>query len=98
MFLSSLRSRYGAAPPGAQRGVEFTLLLVLGLALWPALVFFAGLLLLGPYEGASLTRMYGSVFGGLAGGNAGDWLLVLGPALLYALWRALRAGWHSSHS
>lgn len=83
---SSLWSREAAAA---------LLALALG-ALMPLLIFFAGVALLGRYDGASAARIYGTVFGGLRSGAASSWIVLLGPYLLYLLGRALLAGWRAA--
>jgi hypothetical protein len=67
--------------------------LVVGFGLLPALIYFAGSALLGPYEGSSLGTTYGSIFKGLGAGSVADWSVVLGPSILYGLYRLLRAWW-----
>ncbi len=42
--------------------------LTVGFALMPVLIFFAGSATLGRYEGASLGRLFSSVYDGLSGG------------------------------
>ncbi|MGA2776282.1 MAG: hypothetical protein ABSF94_01905 [Steroidobacteraceae bacterium] len=66
-----------------------------GLALLPLLIYFAGISLLGPYEGASLPHIYQSILGGLVHGSFSSWVVVLGPYFLFLLFRALGAWWHA---
>jgi hypothetical protein len=70
--------------------------LLLGLALMPVLIFYAGLAALGRYEGASLGRLYSSVFTGLQEASIASWVVLLGPYGLYLLFRALRGWWRAS--
>ena len=67
--------------------------LCLGLALMPSLIFLAGSILLGRYDGATLRSVYGTVFSGAAGGSVASWIVILGPYGLYLFFRALRAWW-----
>jgi hypothetical protein len=69
--------------------------LLAGLLLLPALIFLAGVLLLGRYEGASLMHTYAALFAGLGSGSAAAWIVVLGPYLLLQLYRGLRACWRA---
>jgi hypothetical protein len=61
--------------------------LTTGLLLMPVLIFFAGSALLGRYEGASLGRLFSSIYEGLRAGSPASWIVLLGP---YALWLAFR--------
>jgi hypothetical protein len=70
--------------------------LAIGFGIMPALIFFAGSAALGRYEGASLARQYGSVFGGLAEGSAASWIVVLGPYGLCLLVKGMRLWWRLS--
>jgi hypothetical protein len=84
----------------AHRQVRFELIfasvwLAVGFFLVPALVFWAGIVLLGPYgegEGAGLGTFYGDFFGDLANGEVRAWSLALGPLALISLIRALYLG------
>ena len=67
-----------------------------GLLLLPAVIYLAGSMLLGGYEGGSLSGQYGSIYRGLANGNWASWIVVLGPFLLILLYRALLAWWRRS--
>ena len=62
--------------------------LIFGFALMPVLIFFAGSALLGRYEGASVGRLFSSIYEGLRAGSPASWIVLLGP---YGLWLALRA-------
>ena len=64
-----------------------------GLAVMPLLIFYAGTASLGPYEGASLSGMYGNIYRGLAAGSAASWVVVLGPYGFYLLRKILRIWW-----
>lgn len=70
--------------------------LLLGLALMPVLIFYAGVATLGRYDGASLARLYASLFAGLREASIASWVVFLGPYGLYLLFRALRAWWRAS--
>jgi hypothetical protein len=66
-----------------------------GLFLLPALIFWVGITMLGPYgegQGAGMGTFYGDFFGDLAEGEGRAWSLALGPlVLIYAL-RAIFIG------
>jgi hypothetical protein len=70
--------------------------LLMGVALMPILIFYAGAATLGRYEGASLGHLYASLFNGLKQGSIAAWVVMLGPYGLYVLFRALRAWWRIS--
>jgi hypothetical protein len=70
--------------------------LVLGLALMPVLIFYAGVAALGRFDGASLGHLYSTLFEGLREASAASWIVFLGPYGLYLLFRALRAWWRAS--
>jgi hypothetical protein len=70
--------------------------LLLGVALMPVLIFYAGAASVGRYDGASLGRLYHSLFQGLGEGSAASWIVLLGPYGLYLLFKALRAWWRAS--
>jgi len=72
------------------------LALGVGFALMPVLIFYAGSLLLGRYEGASVAHQFQSIYGGLQAGSAASWIVLLGPYGLYLLFRALGLWWRAS--
>lgn len=78
---------------------EFALALILlfiGSAAMPLLIFYTGANVLGRYEGASLPNLYSSIFDGLQKGAASAWIVVLGPYGLYVAFRLLAAAWRAS--
>jgi hypothetical protein len=70
--------------------------LLIGFALMPVIIFFAGVSILGRYEGAGLGRIYASLYGGLAMGSVASWIVLLGPYGLYLTFKALRLWWRVS--
>ncbi len=70
--------------------------LLTGFVLMPVLIFFAGSSLLGRYEGASVQRIYESVYRGLEAGSVASWIVLLGPYGLYLIFKGLRSWWRSS--
>jgi hypothetical protein len=72
------------------------LALAVGSGIMPILIFFAGSMALGRYDGASLTRIYDSLYQGLAVGSVASWIVVLGPYGFYLLFKTLRAWWRVS--
>jgi hypothetical protein len=84
----------------AQRRLRFELIfasvwLAVGLFLVPALIFWVGITLLGPYgdgAGEDMGSFYADFFGDLATGDLRTWLIALGPLLLISLIRAVFIG------
>jgi hypothetical protein len=70
--------------------------LLLGVALMPVLIFYAGVATLGRYEGASLGGLYQSLLQGLREASLASWVVFLGPYGLYLMFKALRAWWRAS--
>lgn len=96
MWIQTLRRRYRQATPSSRLLWLVAGGLTLGLTVLPLLIFIAGSSLLGRYEGASLANQYGSIYRGLVQGNWASWIVVLGPALLVLLSRALASWWRRS--
>ena len=71
--------------------------LAVGLLVLPALIFVSGIALRGRYEGAGLGPTYGSIIDGLGEGSAAAWAVVLGPYLLFLLFKALLAWWRAAN-
>ncbi len=71
------------------------LALGVGFAVMPVLIYYAGSLLLGRYEGASVAHQFHSIYGGLQAGSAASWIVLLGPYGLYLLFRALGLWWRA---
>jgi hypothetical protein len=89
-------SRLAEESPWAAEMVAAGVGLLLGVALLPVLIFYAGVAALGRFEGASLGHLYGSLFAGLKEASIASWVIFLGPYGLYLLFRALRAWWRAS--
>jgi len=70
--------------------------LLAGVTALPVLIFYAGVAALGRFDGASLGRLYSSLFEGLREASIASWVVFLGPYGLYLLFRALRAWWRAS--
>ncbi len=67
-------------------------LLLLGAVVLPALVYYAGSVLVGPYDSpGGFPAFLGSIYLDAVRGQPAAWLLLLVPTLLLAVWRAL--GW-----
>jgi hypothetical protein len=69
--------------------------LTVGFLLMPVFIFFAGSETLGRYEGASLGRLYSSVYAGFRAGSPASWIVVLGPYALWLAFRGLRLWWRT---
>lgn len=66
--------------------------LAVGLFLVPAVIFWVGITLLGPYgegQGAGMGSFYADFFGDLATGEVRTWLIALGPLIVVSLLRAM---------
>jgi hypothetical protein len=61
----------------------------------PVLIFFAGSALLGRYEGASVGRLFSSIYEGFRTGSPASWIVLLGPYVLWLSFRALRLCWRA---
>jgi hypothetical protein len=70
--------------------------LLIGVGIMPVLIFYAGAASLGRYEGASLGRLYHSLFTGLGEPSIASWVVLLGPYGLYLLFKVLRAWWQAN--
>lgn len=69
--------------------------LAVGLFLLPAVIFWVGIAMLGPYgegPGAGMGTFYGDFYGDLAQGEARTWALALGPLVVISLIRACFIG------
>jgi hypothetical protein len=80
---------YANLSPGWQRELRiFGLWLGFGLLVMPFLIYFAGVLTLGPYEGGLLAFL-GSLLAAFFTATPSAWLLVAGPYLLFTAVRLL---------
>jgi hypothetical protein len=96
MRSKTILMRVGLAGSWAQELGLAALALAVGFAIMPLLIFFAGSWALGRYDGASVARLYDSLYQGLRSGSLASWIVVLGPYGLYLLFRALRLWWRAS--
>jgi hypothetical protein len=69
--------------------------LLVGVALMPVAIFYAGIAALGRYEGASLGHLYSTLFAGIGEASIASWVVFLGPYALYLLFKALRVWWRA---
>lgn len=90
MAASGLIAKYlGRLPPFWRRELGFfALLLGFGLLVLPFLIYLAGVLTLGPYEGGLLAFL-GSLMGAVGTAKPSAWLLVIGPYLMFTVIRLL---------
>jgi hypothetical protein len=87
-------------PEPSHRRLRFEIIfaslwLAIGLFLLPALIFWVGIVVLGPYgeaPGAGLGTFYADFFGDLATGEIRTWFVALGPLILVLLARAAFIG------
>jgi hypothetical protein len=91
----SLRRFSKTRPWAMELGSAFVGLLI-GAALMPVLIFYAGSAALGRYEGASLGQIYSTLYAGLGKGSTAAWVVFLGPYGLYVLFKGLRGWWRAS--
>jgi len=96
MTIRGAFGRMGMTSPWSVELVLAALGLSIGVGLMPLLIFYAGVLTLGRYEGASLGHLYRSLFTGLAQGSIASWVVLLGPYGMYLLFKGLRAWWRAS--
>jgi hypothetical protein len=74
--------------------------LAIGLFFLPALIFWVGISMLGPYgegQGAGMGTFYGDFYGDLATGEIRAWALALGPLVLITALRAIFIGTRPRH-
>jgi hypothetical protein len=96
MSIRSFLGRLGLDSPwSAELGLA-ALGLLFGIGLMPLLIFYAGTATLGRLEGASLGRLYHSLFLGLGQASIASWAVLLGPYGLYLLFKGLKAWWRVS--
>lgn len=87
-------------PTLRQHRIRFELIfgsvwLALGFFVLPALIFWVGVTLLGPYgegQGAGMGTFYGDFYADLARGEVRTWSLALGPLILISILRAIFIG------
>ena len=96
MWGRSIFGRFGLTSPWSIELAIAVLGLLIGVGLMPLLIFYAGVLSLGRYEGASLGHLYRSLIAGLGQGSIASWAVLLGPYGLYLLFKGLRAWWRAS--
>ena len=66
--------------------------LAFGLLVLPALVYWVGTTMLGPYTDGGLADFYGALFRDLFAGSGRAWLLALGPYVTLLLLRIVLLG------
>ena len=94
MCAMSIRGSLRGIGLGSPWSVELALAalgLLVGAALMPLLIFYAGAATLGRYEGASLGHLYQSQFRGLGAGSIASWVVLLGPYGFYLFCKGLRS-------
>jgi hypothetical protein len=96
MTLRRSLKRLGLSSPWSVELGLAALGLLMGVAVMPALIFYAGAATVGRYDGASLGRLYHSLFLGLGEASTASWMVLLGPYGLYLLFKGLRAWWRAS--
>lgn len=63
--------------------------LLFGALLLPFLVYYTGVLTLGPYSHGGPLTFYADFLGGVVHLRGAAWMLLLGPATLVVVWRLL---------
>ncbi len=95
MALNTSIADWTRGRPWALESAAVLAALIVGVALMPILIFYAGVEALGRYDGASLHALYASLFAGLQDGSLASWMVLLGPYVLYLLYRLLRLWWRA---
>ena len=72
------------------------LALAAGFGLMPVLIYVVGSSTLGRYDGASLRRVFETLYAGVQSGSASSWIVLFGPYGLYLIFRGLRLLWRAS--
>jgi hypothetical protein len=96
MTIRGILNRAGMSSSWSMEAGLAVLGLLIGVGLMPVLIFYAGVSAVGRYDGASLGRLYHSLFVGLGQASVAAWTVLLGPYGLYLLFKALRAWWRAS--
>lgn len=96
MRSQNILKRLGLSSGWPQEAAFAALALAVGFGVMPILIFFAGSMALGRYDGASLSRIYDSLYQGLVAGSVASWIVVLGPYGCYLLFKTLSAWWRAS--
>jgi hypothetical protein len=96
MAIRRVLARAGLGSPWSAELAIALLGLLIGAALMPILIFYAGVATLGRYDGASLGHLYRSLYSGLAQASIASWVVLLGPYGLYLLFKGLLAWWRAS--
>jgi hypothetical protein len=91
-FITALRG-FGSSRGWAGELVIAVVALLAGLAVMPLLIYGAGSVLLGRYDGASVGQTYHSLYSGLISASIASWIVALGPYALYLLFKGLGAWW-----
>lgn len=95
---AQIEPQAGSGPPVALRRElrYFAMVAAFGLVVMPLLIYLAGVLTLGPYDGG-LWSFLGALYRAFFTFHASAWLLLLGPYLLFwairLLTRPLRRHW-----
>ena len=95
-MIKKLFARLGLTSPWSVELAIAGVGLLIGVAIMPILIFYAGVLTLGRYDGAGLGPLYHSLFSGLGQTSIAAWTVLLGPYGFYLLFRLLRAWWRAS--
>jgi ABC-type enterochelin transport system permease subunit len=85
----------GTDRPWLREIVLTAIALAIGFLLMPMLIFFVGSAALGRYEGASLGRLFKSIYGTLESGSLASWVVLLGPYALLLVFRGLKVWWRA---
>lgn len=93
------RSAHSSSRPRSRLQFECifaSLWLAIGLFVLPAIIYWVGIVLLGPYgEGAGPGTFYADFFSDLAAFSAPAWLIALGPVVLVSLLRLVFFNWRA---
>lgn len=93
MSFSTTYRDWNAQRPWAIEIAAAAFCLAIGAGLMPVLIFYAGAATLGKYDGASLEKLFSSIYDGLGRSSLPAWTVLLGPYALYLLFKVLRWWW-----
>lgn len=89
----SLLERWRSRPAALRELLLLVFCLLIGLALMPVLIWFAGRFTLGSYANGGLFKLWLDFLRGLAQREPPFWAVLVGPYVGSLLWRAGRLAW-----
>jgi hypothetical protein len=78
------------------KAVRWIIYTALSIVVAPAIVFNAGFLLVGDYEGDSgFLGFFGAIYGAAMSGSVSAWTVLLGPILAVVIWLTVIKSWQA---